>query len=99
MKEYLLLIWILGTAPTGNAVQVTMVTRQQCYSVVETYRDLQSPIRVSCFPPHAKYSTGGVAKVIHSWDRPGGQPPGDDEELPQRRPDLSSGPDDDRKAP
>lgn len=96
MKEYLLLIWLAGTSPNEAGVQSTMVTRQQCHAVVEVYRELESPIRASCFPPHAKYSTGGVAPVIHSF---GPQPSLDDEGLPQKPPLRTSAPDGDRKAP
>lgn len=98
MRDYLLIIWLAGS-PAG--IQSEMVTRQQCYATVEIYRskDLKSPVRVSCVPPHARYETregwGGVAATENSWedDR-------DDDRgsvaIPPRR---SSAPDADRKAP
>lgn len=97
MKEYLLILFVVGANPAEeNAVQATKVTRQQCYAVVELYRDKLpgSPVRASCYPPHTKYSTGGVVPATHSWQQSAGdiwsQPIGQS---------LTSGPGDDRKAP
>ncbi len=109
MKEYLLIMWVASASPSDYGVQMTMVTRQQCYAVVEIYRNLETPLRASCFPPHAKYSTGGAMPATHSFSGPlpsalmdedDRLPPlSGDEALPRTPPLPSSGPDADRKAP
>lgn len=99
MKEYLLILFVAGAGVPGeeHGVQATMVTRQQCNAVVEIYRKLDSPVRASCFPPHVKYSTGGVVPASHSWQVPPSL--GDGTETLPIAPSRVSGPEDDRKAP
>ena len=103
MKEYLLIMWL--ATGNGAGLQMEMVTRQQCYAVVQIYQNLDSPVRATCAPPHSYYKTktgyGGVVLPVSSFDevKPSEDDPVDAPQPSVTAPSRKSGLDDDRKAP
>lgn len=103
MKEYLLIMWL--ATGNGAGLQMELVTRQQCYAVVQVYQNIDSPVRATCAPPHSYYKTktgyGGVVLPVSSFDevRTSEDAPDDETLSPESFPSRKPDPDDDRKAP